>query len=59
MVEWKKFGEPADRADIELYDYEAELPEARNLAAEKPEVVKKLRALLEKQGEALARPGKK
>ena len=59
MVEWKKFGEPADRADIELYDYEAELPEARNLAAEKPEVVKKLRGLLEKQGEALARPGKK
>lgn len=59
MVEWKKPGDPAEKADIELYDYQAEIPEAKNLAAEKPEVVKELRALLDKQGEALAKAGKK
>lgn len=59
MVEWKKPGDPAEKADIELYDYQAELPEAKNLATEKPEVVKELRALLEKQGEALAKAGRK
>jgi iduronate 2-sulfatase len=59
MVEWKRFGEEADRAEIELYDYEAGIPEVKNLAAEKPEVVKNLRSLLDKQGEALARPGRR
>jgi iduronate 2-sulfatase len=59
MVEWKRPGEPAEKADIELYDYQAELPEVKNLAAERPEIVKELRALLEKQGEALARAGRK
>ncbi|WP_035613055.1 sulfatase [Haloferula sp. BvORR071] len=53
MVEWKKFGETADKADIELYDYDAEIPEVKNLAAEKPEIVKELRELLAKQPEAL------
>ena len=59
MVEWKKPGEPADTAEIELYDYQAELPEAKNLAGERPEVVKEVRALLDRQPEALVKPGKR
>lgn len=53
MVEWKKIGEPADTAIIELYDYEADPEETKNLAAEKPEVVARLRAVLAKQPEAI------
>jgi iduronate 2-sulfatase len=59
LVEWKRPGDPAEKAGLELYDYEAKIPEAKNLAAEKPEVVKELRALLDRQPEALAKPGKR
>ncbi|MCX6910547.1 MAG: EF-hand domain-containing protein, partial [Verrucomicrobia bacterium] len=52
LVEWKKIGEPADTAVLELYDYEADPDETKNLAADKPEVVAKLRAILAKQPEA-------
>ena len=52
LVEWKKPGAPADTAELELYDYEADPGETKNLAAEQPEVVAKLRALLAKHSEA-------
>ncbi|HET6423877.1 MAG TPA: sulfatase-like hydrolase/transferase [Planctomycetaceae bacterium] len=52
MVEWKKIGEPADSAEIELYDYEADPLETANLAEQQPDVVKELRALLAKHPEA-------
>lgn len=52
LVEWKKPGAPADTAVLELYDYEADPGENRNLAASQPEVVARLRALLAKQPEA-------
>ncbi len=52
MVEWKKQGAPADTAVLELYDYQADPLESRNLAAEQPEVVKDLRAILAKHPEA-------
>lgn len=52
LVEWKKIGEPAASAVCELYDYEADPEETKNVAAEKPEVVAQLRALLAKQPEA-------
>lgn len=52
MVEWKTPGEPADAAVIELYDYATDPDETKNLAAEKPEIVASLRALLAKQPEA-------
>jgi len=52
LVEWKKIGEPSDGAVYELYDYEADPEETRNLVAEKPEVAAQLRALLARQPEA-------
>lgn len=52
LVEWKKPGAPAETAELELYDYEADPLETRNLAAEQPEVVKRLRAVLARHPEA-------
>ena len=52
MVEWKKPGEPADKAEIELYDYDAEKPESKNLADSDPERVKQLRVILAGHPEA-------
>ena len=42
LVEWKVAGALADTADLELYDYKTDPGETRNLAVEKPDVVKKL-----------------
>ena len=52
LVEWKTPGAPADEAILELYDYEADPLESRNLAAEQPEVVAELREILAAQPEA-------
>ncbi|NLF70938.1 MAG: sulfatase-like hydrolase/transferase [Candidatus Anammoximicrobium sp.] len=52
LVEWKKIGDPADTAELELYDYETDPEETQNLAASQPEVVARLRAILAKQPEA-------
>lgn len=52
LVEWKKIGDPADTAMLELYDYEGDPEETKNIAADKPEVVAQLRAILAKQPEA-------
>ncbi|MFM7180444.1 MAG: sulfatase [Verrucomicrobiales bacterium] len=46
MVEWKKPGAKADTAEYELYDYQNDLPETRNLRDELPCVLKKLKATL-------------
>jgi len=58
LVEWKKPGAPADTADLELYDYEADPLERENLAASRPEIVAQLRAILTRHPEAVA-PGAK
>ena len=52
LVEWKKPGAPAESAELELYDYEIDPLETKNLAAEQPDVVKQLRAILAKHPEA-------
>lgn len=42
LVEWKKPGEPASSADLELYDYKTDPRETKNLAAEEPEIARSL-----------------
>ena len=52
LVEWKKPGAASETAILELYDYEADPAESKNLAAEQPEVVAELRKLLATHPEA-------
>jgi iduronate 2-sulfatase len=52
LVEWKRPGAPPETAILELYDYERDPGETRNLAAVEPEVVNDLRAILASQPEA-------
>lgn len=52
LVEWKKAGAAPETAELELYDYAQDPLETRNLAAEQPEVVKTLRAILARHPEA-------
>ena len=52
LVEWKKPGAPPESAVLELYDYESDPAETKNLASVQPEVVAKLRAMLATQPEA-------
>ncbi|HEY1110293.1 MAG TPA: sulfatase [Opitutaceae bacterium] len=54
LVEWKQVGAAPATADLELYDYQADPLETKNLAASQPEVVARLRALLATQPEARA-----
>jgi len=53
LVEWKHVGQPADSAELELYDYETDPHETRNLAAQQPQVVAQLRSILAKYPEAI------
>jgi iduronate 2-sulfatase len=52
LVQWKKPGAADDTAELELYDYRTDPAETRNLAAEQPERVKELLAILANQPEA-------
>jgi iduronate 2-sulfatase len=52
LVEWKKPGAPADSAEYELYDYDADPAESKNLAAELPRILAELQAMLSKHPEA-------
>ena len=56
LVEWKKIGAPATEAQYELYDYQADPEEHRNLIEELPEVAAKLKEILARYPEAV-RPG--
>jgi iduronate 2-sulfatase len=53
MVEWKKPGAKADSAEYELYDYQKDPPETRNLRNELPEVLEKLKRTLASYPEAV------
>lgn len=52
LVEWKVPGEPADSAIFELYDYQTDPLESRNLASERPDVLSELRGILGRHPEA-------
>ena len=52
MVEWKKPGAPAGEAIIELYYYESDPLETANVAAQHPDIVARMRAVLAEQPEA-------
>ncbi len=52
MVEWKVPGQSAESAEFELYDYESDPLERKNLASEKPEVVAQLQKQLATHPEA-------
>lgn len=58
LVEWKKPGQPAGEAELELFDYQKDPRETRNLASEQPEVVEQLRLILARHPEARTRPRK-
>lgn len=57
LVEWKTPGAPADTAELELYDYQTDALETKNLATEQPEVVNQLRAILARHPEAQSMGG--
>ena len=46
LVEWRPLGEPEATAEYELYDYESDPLERKNLAADKPSVLRKLKQTL-------------
>ncbi len=46
LVEWKRWGAPVESAEYELYDYQLDPLETRNIATESPEVLRQLVALL-------------
>jgi iduronate 2-sulfatase len=55
LVEWRHPDAPRDEAIIELYDYAASPIELANVAAAHPEVVQRLRTILDKYPQAVAR----
>ena len=55
MVEWKKPGAPAKTAQYELYDYQEEQIERRNLATEQPATLSRHKAILARYPEAVRR----
>jgi iduronate 2-sulfatase len=46
LVEWKRVGDPETTAEYELYDYEVDPEETRNLAGSQPEIVSQLQQRL-------------
>jgi arylsulfatase A-like enzyme len=52
LVEWKQPGKPADTADLELYDYQTDPKEMKNLAGDQPKTVARLRTILARHPEA-------
>jgi iduronate 2-sulfatase len=52
MVEWKVPGAPKETAEIELYDYQVDPLETKNRAKDHPDLVERLRTLLDQQQEA-------
>ncbi len=58
LVEWRKPGAAPETAEFELYDYETDPSETRNLASEQPEVLARLKQILATYPEAYSRSAK-
>lgn len=56
LVEWRKPGSPDAPTDLELYDYQTDPDETRNLAGTQPEVVGRLVGILSRYPEARVGP---
>jgi iduronate 2-sulfatase len=54
LVEWKQPGDAPNTAELELYDYNTDPLETKNLVSEQPEIVNQLRTILAKYPEAKA-----
>jgi iduronate 2-sulfatase len=52
LVEWKTIDAPSRTVEFELYDYQTDPDETRNLAGDLPEIVAELRAILARHPEA-------
>ncbi|CAN5466866.1 sulfatase [soil metagenome] len=59
LVEWKAAGDDAGSADYELYDYQTDPHETRNHAAENPEALAALKAILDSYPPPVDRDGRK
>lgn len=61
LVEWRNPAEPPESAEWELYDYQTDPLETRNLAADEPEVMRVMKEILARHPEAMPRvkPGAK
>ena len=59
LVEWKTPGAPDARAEYELYDYETDPLETKNLAVERPDVVAELKKRLAAYPEPVPLDGRK
>ena len=55
LVEWKPYKNPSAPAEYELYDYQTDPLETRNLAREQPKVVESLKQTLANYPEPLPR----
>ena len=55
LVEWRNPGQPESEAEWELYDYEVDPLERRNLAADQPEIVEELKRILRRHHEPAPR----
>jgi iduronate 2-sulfatase len=55
LVEWRNPGQPENKAEWELYDYEADPLERHNLAREQPDVIAKLKSILRRHPEPVQR----
>nr|WP_165701237.1 sulfatase-like hydrolase/transferase [Crateriforma conspicua] len=59
LVQWKRIGAPDLDAEYELYDYQSDPLETKNLAADMPQVVRRLSAILATYPQAVPRAGTK
>ncbi|HBE72050.1 MAG TPA: iduronate-2-sulfatase [Planctomycetaceae bacterium] len=56
LVQWRGIGAAEETAEYELYDYQTDPLETRNIAAERPDVVRQLKTILAGYPEPVRRP---